>query len=285
MIDELYYFSNPALICYDGEDEGADAAAAEAAAAEAAAEAAEAEAAAVAAKAKAKLFSDPAQQAKFNDALAKEKRALEAKLKAEHKSQLEKTNHQLNELLESKNLSENERAKAEEAREDILKQLRTKEENAKIEKKKLETEYEARLAAAEKRAIEAETKYHNSTIHRSLLDAAVAGDAFNPDVLVTVLRGKTKMDDDGTIKVDLEGQDDAGNPVPLQMSPSEAVKWMKERSDQFGGLFKSNVVSGVGGTSGTGPMSAGKDGKVDVSKLTTEQYMELRKKNPAALGL
>ena len=59
---------------------------------------------------------------------------------------------------------------------------------------------------------------------------------------------------------------------------------MKQLPETWGNLFKSNIVSGIGGTSATGGHASG-SGRVDVKKLTTEQYMELRKKNPAALGL
>ena len=215
-------------------------------------------------------------QEQVNKILAEDKR--------KHKAQLEKTERQLQELLESKNLSEAERAKAEEAREDILKQLRTKEEQAKIDKKKLETEYEARLAQAEKRATEAEQKYERSTVERALTDAAIEADAFNPSVLVTYLRGDTKIDANGKVMVNVPMTLEDGTIEPGLMTPAEAIKKMKEDPERFGGLFKSNVVSGVGGSSGTGT-GTGKNVKIDVTKLSTAEYMRLRKEAPEKLGL
>jgi len=251
------YLSLPALTCFDG-DPDAEAAAAEAAAAEAAAAAN-------------KTFT----QEQVNKMLAEDKR--------KHKLQLEKTEKQLNEILESKNLSETERSKAEEAREDILKQLRTREEQAREDKKKLAGEYEIRLTAAEKRAVEAEKKYEESTIARSLQDAAVANDAFNPSILVTYLRGDAKLDAVGNpmIKVTVTKED--GTTEEGLMTPMDAVARMKNDPDHFGGMFKSNIVSGVGGNSG-GP-NGGKNGKVNVKKLSTEEYMRLRKEDPSKLGL
>lgn len=212
-------------------------------------------------------------QEQVNKMLAEDKR--------KHKAQLEKTESNLAEILESKNLSEAERAKAEEAREDILKQLRTKEEQARLDKKKLEIEYEGRLSAAEKRAKEAEAKYEDATITRALQDAAVAEDAFNPSVLVTYLKGDTKFRD-GNVIVSVPIVKEDGSVEEGAMTPAEAVKHMKDDPERFGGLFKSNIVSGVGGS---GSPNSGKNGKVDVRKITTAEYMRLRKENPAALGL
>jgi hypothetical protein len=63
------------------------------------------------------------------------------------------------------------------------------------------------------------------------------------------------------------------------MSPAAAVKRMKELAEVHGNLFKSNVVSGVGGSSGTA-----NPGKIDMRKLTPQQYAKLRRENPSALG-
>jgi hypothetical protein len=59
---------------------------------------------------------------------------------------------------------------------------------------------------------------------------------------------------------------------------------MKELPSLFGNLFKSNIVSGVGAGTATGGNMSG-SGRVDPKKISTEQYMRLRKENPEALGL
>jgi hypothetical protein len=74
-----------------------------------------------------------------------------------------------------------------------------------------------------------------------------------------------------------------GEPVQMVRTPEEAVKRMKELPDTFGNLFKSGVVSGIGAGMATGGTPGG--GRVDVRKLTPQQYRELREKNPEALGL
>ena len=48
----------------------------------------------------------------------------------------------------------------------------------------------------------------------------------------------------------------------------------------YGNLFKSGVVSGIGSSAATGGLASGSGGKVDPRKLTQQQYMEIRAKNP-----
>ena len=60
---------------------------------------------------------------------------------------------------------------------------------------------------------------------------------------------------------------------------------MKELPELYGNLFKSGVVSGIGGNSATGGLAPGANGQVDVRKLSPTQYREIREKNPELLGL
>jgi len=203
-------------------------------------------------------------------------------LAEERRKEAEKNKKKLDELLASKNLAEGDRYKAEELREDMLKQLRTKEENARLEKKKLEDEYSTKLAEAERRAKDAEHKYIDAKVKRSLQDAAVAEDAFNPQIIVTVLNDMVKMvDEEPMINFPIRADD--GAVEILQMTPADAVKKMKTLTTQYGGLFKSNIVSGVGGTSGVGGGSGA--GKIDPGKVSMEEFMRLRKEQPERLGL
>jgi hypothetical protein len=139
--------------------------------------------------------------------------------------------------------------------------------------------------------------YRDSTVQRSLQDAAVKNDAFSPGQIVVLLRPMTKMLEDtdpvtqrpnGQYKVVVEMPDvdpKTGQPVLMVRTPEEAVKRMKELPDQYGNLFKSGVVSGIGSGSATGGFTSGQGGKIDVSKLTPEQYREIRAKHPELLGL
>jgi len=73
--------------------------------------------------------------------------------------------------------------------------------------------------------------------------------------------------------------------VVMNRTAEAAVARMKEVPDQYGNLFKSGVVSGIGSSSATGGLMPGQGGKIDVRKLTPTQYREIREKNPELLGL
>ena len=214
-----------------------------------------------------------------------------------HQVQLQKMESQLNELAKSKSLTEQERQTLKENLDTIAGQLRTKEQQLTLEKRQLEEQYQAKVEEAAKKAQVWEALFRDSTIDRSLQDAAVKHEAFNPAQIVTQLRPWTRvievMDEKtgkptGKYKpvVDMPDVDATTNEqVIMNRSPEEAVKRMKEMPEQWGNLFRSNVVSGIGSSSATGGLMPGQGGKIDVRKLTPTQYREIREKNPELLGL
>lgn len=215
-------------------------------------------------------------QEQVNKFLAEEKR--------KNQAQYQKLEQQLQSTLETAKLTAEERTKMEESLEDVRKQLRTKEESAKLEKKALEERLTGEVQTWKSKAEANERKYIDSTISRALLDAAVAGDAFNPETVVTVLRGSVKMVEDKPMVDFPDVSSETGEPIIKQMTPEEAIKRMKQIPDKYGNLFKSGVVGGLGAASATGG-TPGTNGRVDVRNLTPEQYQKIRKENPAALGL
>jgi hypothetical protein len=232
-------------------------------------------------------------QEQVNKFLAEDRR----KTSAAHKAALEKTETTYKELLtNNQNLSAKERQALEENLAIVQGQLRTKEQQAAFEKKQLEETFQQKLTEKEKAAAEWESRYRDSTISRSLQDAAVTNDAFSPDQIVTILRPMTKLIevvDEGTKKptgfyrpvIEFPDKDpNTGETVTTTRTPEEAVKRMKELPEKYGNLFKSNVVSGIGSNSTAG-LPAGSGGKIDVRKLTPAQYREIRAKNPELLGL
>ena len=165
----------------------------------------------------------PEQQAKVNAIAAEGKRSL--------RGQLAKAEQQLSQLSESQSLTEAEREQLREALEETRSQLRTKEENAALEKKKLEAQHKREVADHKKRAEEAESKYRDSTIRSALVDAAAANGAYSNNILISVLQGDTSISEDGKVIVSLKVKDDDGKDTVLQMSPNDAVKWMKDRPE------------------------------------------------------
>jgi len=214
-----------------------------------------------------------------------------------HQAQLQKMESQLNELAKSKSLTEQERQTLKENLDAIAGQLRTKEQQLTLEKRQLEEQYQAKIEEAEKKTHVWEALFRDSTIERSLQDAAVKHEAFNPAQIVTQLRPWTRVIEvmeektgkpTGKYKpvVDMPDVDaTTGEQVMMTRSPDEAVKRMKEMPEQWGNLFRSNVVSGIGASSATGGLTPGQGGRIDVRKLTPQQYREIREKNPELLGL
>ncbi len=198
------------------------------------------------------------------------------------------------EALANQSLSTEQRKQLEDKLEDLQKTFLSKEQQLEHDKTKLETEMSEKVSILEEELKGWESKYKSSLVDRALQDAAIKNDAFNPDQILTILQPMTKIielqDENGagtgewTTIVDLLDVDTkTGEPIITRRTPDDAVKRMRELPVQFGNLFTSNVVSGIG----TGVASGGgaSKGNIDARNLSPAQYMEMRKKNPAALGL
>jgi len=213
-----------------------------------------------------------------------------------HVQKLEALEGAYKEALENQTLTSEQRAKLQEQLEDVQKRFRSKEQQLEMDKKALEERYNLDTQKLKESAVIWEAKYKSSVTDRALLDAAVTNEAYNPSQIVGLLRPMTRMieamGEDGKPTgelipmVDFPDVDtNTSESIMTRRTPEEAVRRMKELADQYGNLFKSNVVSGIGSGSATGGLSAGASGHVDPRKLTTEQYIKLRRENPAALGL
>lgn len=292
MFSDLY-LSTPQISCFDGDGDDAAAAAATAAAAKATADAA----AAAAAAAKAG-DGDPGQTFNKDDVnkiveerLARDRSNREAK----HQEKYKDLESRYTELLDNENLGEEQRTKLTGQLEDVRGQLRTKEQEAAHKRKILQDEHDVELTTAKKSAETWESRFRESSITRELQDAAISNDAYEASQIVALLRPMTKLvevvneannEPTGDYKtvVNFPDVDEKDQPVMTQRTPAEAVKRMKE-VPKSANLFKSNIVAGVGAGNATGGGTPGSNGLVDVRKLTTEQYMKLRKEQPELLGL
>jgi len=263
---------------FEGEDDDS----AIAAAATAAAEAAEA---AEAAKAKGKDATKVFNQDQVNAIVAADRRKL-----VERYQELEATYQS---ALDDKNLTQEARSQLEAKLEDVQKTYLTKEETLLNEKKKLEETLSKEAKEWKEAAIRWENQFKQTLVDRTLQDAAVVHEAFNPSQMISLLRPMTKvtekLDEHGKgtgsyeVIVDLNDiNSETGSSQVTRRAPEDAVKRMKELKDLYGNLFKPNVVSGIGG--GTAPGGAS-NSKVDAAKLSTAEYMRIRKENPGALGL
>lgn len=282
----VLYLCRGRLACFEGEGAGVGAGdgTGNPNAAQAAAAAAAAATAAGGAGGAAKTFT----QDEVNRFLAEDRR--------KHQTALASVETKLQEALNDKTMTEATRKALEENLNAIQGQLRTKEQQLAHEKKQMEEAHGNEVTELKKKAGFWEGLYRESTVERSLQDAAVKGDAFNPEQIVVLLRPMTKLLEvvdektgktTGKYKPMVEMNDvdpKTGEPVLMVRTPEEAVKRMKELPETYGNLFKSGVVSGIGAGTATGGAPGG-GSRVDVRKLTPQQYREIRAKNPELLGL
>jgi len=212
-----------------------------------------------------------------------------------HQAQLKVQETKLQDTLKSNTLNESDRKSLQENLAAVQGQLRSKEQQAALEKQELESSYQAKLTALEETSRGWESRYRDSTVQRSLQDAAIKNDAFSASQIVTLLKPMTKMIEEMDpitkrsngfkVVVEMPGIDPKTGESTLYVhTPEEAVKRMKELPE-YGNQFKSGVVSGIGAGSATGGLAPGQSGRIDVAKLTPQQYRELRAKNPELLGL
>jgi hypothetical protein len=198
------------------------------------------------------------------------------------------------EALTNQNLTQEQRVQLEEKLEDLQKTFRSKEQQLEHERKQLEEKYSKELTGLKESAQTWEQRFKNTMLERTLQDASVKHEAYNPAVMTSLLKTMAKViektDDQGrgtgewTTIVDLTDVDaKTGETIVTRRNPEDAVKRMKELPE-YAMLFKCNVVSGIGAGTATGSGRPG-SGPLDPSTLTTEQYMELRRKDPSKLGI
>lgn len=257
------------LVCFEGENEG------------------DAAAAAAAVTSAATAGTGAFTQEDVNKFLAEDRR--------KHQEKYTKLEASFQSIMQNKGLADAERAKAAAELEDLQKSFRTREQQMEFDKKQAVAKYESELGEWKQKAGKWEVMYKDQVIETSLQSAAIGGDAFNASQIVGLLRPITELrpelDKEGretgrlVPMIDFPDVDEkTGDPIKTLRTPQDAVKRMKDLPQQFGNLFKSNVVSGVGaGTAaGTGVPASG---TVDARKLTPEQYRKIREENPELLGL
>jgi uncharacterized membrane protein len=196
-------------------------------------------------------------------------------------------------LLANQALTESQREELQQDLENLQKQHRSKEEQAKHERKQLQERYENELVQYKEKAAHWEAQHKAYLVERSLLEAAVAHDAYMPEQILSVARDWTQLvdakDEAGnptgklTPMVDLPDIDaDTLKPIITQHTPMGAIERLKVLQPN---LFKANVVSGIGGNSSTGGGQPGANGQIDPSELTTDQWIKQYREDPTKLGL
>ena len=133
------------------------------------------------------------------------------------------------------------------------------------------------LGEAKEKAEKFERLYAESTIKRELTKAAEKAGAFNPDQLLPYLVPDAKlMEVNGQPSVRVVTKDDDGKEV--HHTPAQAVARLRQIK-KMENFFKDLLA----GQPTLAPPSTPE--KIDLRKITPQQYMEIRKNNPELLGL
>jgi len=208
------------------------------------------------------------------------------KIMADNKRNLQKKNQeligQLEQVKKAGNLSTEERKKLNERIDVLENEMLTKEELSKKEQDRLVRNHQKQLDEVTSERDGWRNRFTQSTITRSLTDAAATQNAFNPSQIVAILSPNTRLieevDSDGQPtgelipKVKFPTVDKDGKPVTLELTVSESVKQMKDMDEYFN-LFKGE------GTAGLGAGNTGGGKKADIKTLASDplKYREARK--------
>jgi hypothetical protein len=185
------------------------------------------------------------------------------KFLAEERRKLQKANErtvqQLEALRKNASLTEQEKISLEERIETIKNEFLSKEQIQQKELQKAQKKQKEEIETVQKEVGKWKNLYEETTVENSLLGAAASDpDVFNPRQILELLRPRTRLveeldEESGkptgrfTPRVRLPGKDKDGNNITLELVPGEAVKQLKENTTEYGNLFKSNVIKGVGG--------------------------------------
>lgn len=210
---------------------------------------------------KSKTFS----QEEVNKILAQEKR--------KHQGVTQKALQEVEALRKKSSLTEKERHELDERVETLRTSLLTEQEKAKRNAEKLRQQHRERVTGLEAERDTWQKRYTDSTIQRSITDAAATNNAFNPRQIVAILGRDTRLaeelDTEGNPtgklvpKVTFHDKNKEGKPVVLELSPDEAIKRMRE-IPEFLNLFK------VEGTGGAGLRSQPSGKKIDIRELAKD---------------
>ena len=199
------------------------------------------------------------------------------------REQLETAETTVEKLLASQNLTAQDRANFEAQLVEVQSQLRTKEQQAAHEAIKLQNEHKVRLDQTTEQLNFYKGQFETSTRNNAILKAASDAGAYNPEQFVDTLGPRTKIVEETNgqgektgrliprVLVIEKGED--GTPTEVLKTAEEAIADMKEDVNRFGNMFRGNVAKGIG--EGSNSSLAG-DSRVDVSKMSTEEYIANR---------
>jgi len=214
-------------------------------------------------------------QEEVNSILAKEKRI--------QQSQTQKAIDELQALKKKASITAEERQDLDKRIESLQNDLMTKEQLAKKQSEKDRKRHQGEIEQLSAERDSWKSRFTDSTIKRSITDAAAENKAFHPQHIVALLQPNTQLievlnsDGDPTgqyeAKVNFADTDEKGKPVQLSLTVTEAVKKMREMEEHLN-LFQGD------GAGGLGSQNRGKSGKEktlsDAAKEGPEAYRKAR---------
>lgn len=202
-----------------------------------------------------------------------------------HKTQVEQTVAQLEELKTQKGLSEQQVLDLERRIENLNSTVQTAEEKAKQQLAKKEKEFKDSLDKTVVDRDQWRGFYTREVTNNQILQAAVAHKAVSTEQILEFLGPKTRLvevldpTDNKTVvgyapKVKFKDKNDKGEEIELDLTIEDTVKRMKDLPDRFGNLFNSGTTGGLGGTGSAGGGGAG----AGISLDDPAKYRSERKK-------
>ena len=186
-------------------------------------------------------------QQQVNDLIAKEKGKIQKRYETRIAS--------LEQIRDSKNLTQDEVKSLNTQIEEMQSEFKTKEQLAIEDAAKNKKDYETKLTKSEEASNTWQNRYTDMVIKNSIIGASVTNEAFDPDQIVALLRSNTrltdKMDADGKKTGEFEpktkfiGLDEESKEIELDISPTDVVKRMTQM-DKYANLFKRAAVGGLG---------------------------------------
>lgn len=196
---------------------------------------------------------------------------------------------QLTQLRDEASLTTQQKDELEVRIEELQTQFMGKEELIKRDAGKAAKDHAKKMEEITSEAKKWQGLYVTSTTQRALLDAAVVGEAIAPAQIVAMLGQSTHIVEElndagqgsGKYKTVVKFNDtnDGGDSIVVDLSPSDAIKRMKELSDMYGNLFKGDASGGLGGGAGAGGK---KELPPKLSEILSDpvKYQKWRKENP-----
>lgn len=207
------------------------------------------------------------------------------------REQLQNTERRYEQLLQNQQLTSQEKEELRSELETIQSQLRTREEQARYEAKKQQEKFQSTLEQTTSERDRFKNLFETQTRDNAIMQAALAHDAYNPEQFISVLGPRTKIVEEVNeqgektgrlvprVEVQVTGEDGIAKP---ELRPVEdAVAQMKDEPEKYGNLFRNNVANGIG--QGSNPSVSG--GRVDPSKMSTEEYFKNREAIKSQYGI